>query len=683
MKKSLIFIFLVFTILTISGCTNSTDTVYEPTVYDGQFNTEEELLTLISDYKNALNTFSARNYLMTPDVAVDDAALESDTDSKNGDSGSDDYSDTNVQVEGVDEMDNVKTDGKYLYIVRNNKVSILLAYTNDLESDALSEVTELTYIHEPQDDTCGYSNTYISGLYVDDSRLVVITNTYSYTCLAVTTDKVDPDNPDGDVEYFEEYEYHYQNETTVYTYELDSFDLEDTYTLSGSLIGTRKIGDNLYVITRNYIRYNATYNEETEMYDYDYQISDSYPYFYNNDGETTTASVGQIIYEDGVNPDSFTAFYGINLEDNIVDMEVVLGDSGYNLYVSSENIYLVGVDYSYYWWRVYDVATDDVETNVDPSDNEIKTNIIKMSIDGVDISFGGRGQVSGRSLDQFSMDEYNGYLRITTTNQSWWWWGFEDGQPTVNNRLFILDENLDIVSSVENLGKPGEVIQSTRFSGPYAYVVTFEQTDPFYVINVEDPENPFVEGELEIPGFSTYLQPLNNDFILGIGFDADSEGRTTGLKLSVYDVSDKENPVVFDEIIFAYSDHGWAWSSSTYNHKDLIVDLNKGIVAFPMTMSSYIIDNNDNWSYSYETGIMIYNLSLEDGLSYSGYMTQSSDAEYYWNEYVYKGQFIGDYFYAISNQYVTVAKIDAVENELNRIVFSDVDDYYKEEYLID
>merc|ERR1711879_190075 len=161
---------------------------------------------------------------------------------------------------------------------------------------------------------------------------------------------------------------------------------------------------------------------------------------------------------------NFTTFFGIELDKEEVNMEVILGDSGYNLYVSNENMYLAGTV-----WMYYETFADElVSTEVD----ETQTAIIKVTIDGSELSYEAYGKVSGWSLNQFSMDEYDGVLRVATTSG----WGEE-----ANNRVFLLDENLKEISRLENLGKPGETIQSVRFVEEYGYVVTFEQTDPFYV----------------------------------------------------------------------------------------------------------------------------------------------------------------------------------------------------------
>jgi inhibitor of cysteine peptidase len=590
-----------------------------------EIRSSQDVLEIYNDFESHMTSYNGvREWFVTTDVI----ASEADAPAADEQQGSDDYSETNVQVQGIDEMDNVITDGKYIYQMQYNQVLITLAYTQSQESSALSNYKVIDYINE---DTFCPSGMYVTGLYVDDNYLVVIGSEYTYYC------NPDGDN-DGDGLIEPNYYYHwygYNNNVKVYVYDKnDDFALSGEYDLSGDLIGTRKIDDQIYIITNTWM----------PLYQDDINVDTYLPYYQINE-ETTTANYEDIIYVDGTSPNSLTSFFAIDLENETVDMEVILGDSGYNLYVSHNNIYLVGNIYD------FSIAIDESNPPLEPV-IETLTAIQKISINGADLEYVATGKVPGYTLNQFSMDEKDGYVRIATTTG---WWG-----ESINNRVFILDENLEEVSRLENLGKPGETIRSVRFVGDYGYVVTFEQTDPFYVINLKNPNNPYKEGELEIPGFSTYLQPLNDKYMLGIGF-GDSEGGTNGLKISVYDISDKTNPVVFDEVIFDYSDFGWSWSSATYNHKDLLVDLNKGIIALPFSTYDWSQENG----YNYNSGVLVYNFDEVDGLTKSGFVTHDQDTEE--DVYVYKIKFIDDYFYTVSNTYIKASLISDPETIINSV----------------
>ena len=551
--------------------------------------------------------------------------LETTLDSTTG-TGSDDYSLTNNQVFGVDEMDNVLTDGKYIYTMYENKVQITLAgIMVDDEFDP--SLIDLYKTFKYSSETCSEEQFYPQGMFVDEDYLIVIGNQYNFNC---------KDYVDGEYANIDYYYWGYNSSSIkVLVYDkTDDFELEDEYTMNGYFTGTRKIEDSLYIVSNNYIPFSS-----------DDLVLDDYLPTYEVNGIKVTTNYDDIIYVEGTTPNSFTTFYGIDLGTTQVDMEVILGDSGYNLYVSNENMYLVGS--TYYFWPTIDLIIDTVTT--DDSIYESKTAILKVSIGNGNVEYKTLGLVEGNVLNQFSMDEHNGYLRITTTEG----WGEE-----LNNRLYVLNNDLEVVSILENLGKPREQIKSTRFAGDYAYVVTFETTDPFYVINLTDPDNPFVQGELSIPGYSAYLQPLGDTIVLGIGY-GDNRGGTNGLKIALFDVSDPENPVTLGEdIIYDYLEHGWAFSSATYNHKDLLVSVEKGIIALPFSNYNYSTEDG----YTYNSGILVYNFNYTDGLIYSGYVQHDQDSSE--NIYVYKSKFISEYFYTISNEYIKVSTLLDVETIL-------------------
>ena len=203
------------------------------------------------------------------------------------------------------------------------------------------------------------------------------------------------------------------------------------------------------------------------------------------------------------------------------NIEAFLG-SGSDIYMDLDSLYVVAEDYS--------------STLVTVS------NIARFKIDGLKIGYSGGGLVKGGILNQFSMDEWEGNFRIAT--HSW---------DKNNNSLYILDEDLEQVGMIENLAK-GERIYSVRFMQDKAYIVTFRQIDPLFVIDTSNPEKPKLLGELKIPGFSNYLHPISDNILLGIGQDADEEtGAQGGIKLSLFDVSDTAKPKEVDSIILGES----------------------------------------------------------------------------------------------------------------------------------
>ena len=674
MKRLLIVVMSLFILV---GCSNTDDLNCSDGFHEsegiciedanqvGTFTSGTEILGLVNAFKDRQETVQ---HFLGWRFMVGDMALEMDAEvaaPTSEEKGSDDYSETNNQVEGVDEMDNVLTDGKYIYVQNYNKIQIILAYTQSQEEDALSLVKEITFDElNPSEEHNQYF--YFNGLYVDDDRLLVIGNSYEYSCSVPYEEKTDDEpkdgeepNPDGDESYYyydncRYYEYH--TSTLIFEYSTEDFELINEYELSGNFIGSRKIGDDVYFVTTEWIPF---YMQDYE--DYEFSL-DTYLPEYQINGTEVSLGYEDVLYVEDTEPTNFTTFYGINLDTQEVSSEVVLGESGYNLYVSRNNIYLTGTK-----WNIDDAlfmeldeAVDDgqdVELTENPYD--ISTSIVKVAIDEGKVEFANTGDVPGSALDQFAMDEDNGYIRMVTTEGNWWWWG---GSNEINNRLLILDENLDIVSTIENIGKEGESVQSTRFVGDYAYIVTFLRTDPFYVFDLSDPLNPVMLSELEMPGFSDYLQPINEDFMLGIGY-GDNDGGTQGLKISLYDVSDKTDAKIASEIIYDYEDNNYMWTSTVYNHKDLVVSVAKGIIVLPYNSHGY---DEITGQWVYETGALVLNLDVETGLiSERGRITHSEANS--WDTYVYKAKYIENFLYTISSRYVIVSTLEDPSTELNRV----------------
>lgn len=200
-----------------------------------------------------------------------------------------------------------------------------------------------------------------------------------------------------------------------------------------------------------------------------------------------------------------------------------------------------------------------------------KTGIVKIDLDSLDIT--AHSSVPGQPLNQFSLDEYQGNLRIATT--------IGDRQNSAND-IYVLDNNLKTIGSVTDLGLT-ERIYSARFIEDKAYIVTFRQTDPFYVIDLTDPKNPNKAGELKIPGFSSYLHPITKDLILGVGME------NSKVKLSLFDVSNSSNPNELDK--YNLDDY---WTEVSNNHHAFLLDQTHKIFFLPGGKGGYIFSYNNN-----------------------------------------------------------------------------------------
>jgi uncharacterized secreted protein with C-terminal beta-propeller domain len=281
------------------------------------------------------------------------------------------------------------------------------------------------------------------------------------------------------------------------------------------------------------------------------------------------------------------------------------------------------------------------------------------------------------------MDEYQGDFRIATTQGEIW----RTDEYTSRNSVFILDGNLNITGRLENIA-PGEKIYSARFIGDRGYLVTFKTVDPFFVLDLKDPGNPAILGALKIPGYSDYLHPYDENHVIGFGKDTvelsnsgAAPGETmafyTGMKMALFDVTDVNNPVeMFRETI---GDRGTD-SDLLHNHKALLFDKDKNLLAFPVMVM--VVDESqvapDSSIPQYGTfafqGAYVYNLDLTNGFSMKGRLTHLSVEDYlkagnYWfdsNKNIARVLYINDSLYTLSNSIIMANSLDDL-HEIKRL----------------
>jgi uncharacterized secreted protein with C-terminal beta-propeller domain len=223
----------------------------------------------------------------------------------------------------------------------------------------------------------------------------------------------------------------------------------------------------------------------------------------------------------------------------------VLGYAG-TIYASKDALYIVSNQYPMFY-------------NFDRYKE--RSAIYKFSLKD-DLAYKAYGFVNGHMLNQFSLSEYNDILRVATTEGNSW-------QGDTTNSLYTLsqvDGTLFVDGVLSGLGKKDEIIRSVRLIGDRGYVVTAKQSDPFYTLDLSDATNPVKVGELSIAGYSSYLHPIDENHILGIGRDADSEGNVKGLKMELFDISDFANPTSVDVQPFG---NNYSYSEMEHNHKAL------------------------------------------------------------------------------------------------------------------
>jgi len=343
----------------------------------------------------------------------------------------------------------------------------------------------------------------------------------------------------------------------------------------------------------------------------------------------------------------YTSIIAINTQDDseAPTVETILLGASSNLYVSRDNIYLT---FPVWGWVMWESQT---------------TAIHRIQIDGSAINYVASGEVPGMVLNQFSMDEHDGYFRVATTTH---------GRESLNH-VYVLDMDLEIAGRLENLA-PTERIYSARFMGDRAYLVTFEIVDPLFVIDLKDPRNPEVLGELKITGYSGYLHPYDENHLIGIGKEAEESDDGTfalfgGVKISLFDVSDVNNPRLVDD--YEIGDRGTE-SPVLWDHRAFLFDWSRNLMVLPVSVAG--IDEMDIpggvrfWARGRTVwqGAYVFHVSPETGIMLRGGITHVDDPadpeEYYyhwWSPYsVTRSLYIGDVLYTISEAKVMMHSLE-------------------------
>ncbi|NGQ97481.1 hypothetical protein G3578_20295 [Brevibacillus sp. SYP-B805] len=526
------------------------------------------------------------------------------------------YSATNVQVEGVDEADIVKTDGTYLYQARQEEVVITQAYP----VQEMKIVSRLPFQGEqftPQE------------LYVDDNYLVVIGESHPAVYDAAQADYFVPVTTKAVL-----YDIHDKTAPR----QLREVEIE------GSYLTSRKIGSSLYLISSRSINLYGVMQAETEL---------PPPVYRDSLFEQTFKGIGyqEIRYfPDNVRP-NYLLVAGLNLDQprQHLDVSAYLG-SGEHVYASAANLY-VAVSRN----EVTPAAAKRVPF-VGPVPANQSTTVYKFALTNGHVAYKGSGRVPGTVLNQFSMDEQNGFLRIATTVGNIW----RNDEATSKNNMYVLDASLRTVGKLENIA-PGEKIYAVRFMGSRAYMVTFKKVDPLFVIDLQDPKAPRILGKLKIPGYSDYLHPYDENHLIGFGKDTTEVKDTAyyqGLKVALFDVSDVAHPKeMFKEVI---GDRGTD-SELLRNHKALLFSKEKNLLAFPVTLmeKDKQVRNGNSLEYGSFTfqGAYVYSLDLAHGFRLRARIThldpevplQAGDAWYRSENNVERILYIRNMLYTISD----------------------------------
>ena len=612
--------------------------------------------------------------------------------------GSEDYSTTNVQVQGVDEADIVKNDGKYAYILSTSNKSVIIVDAWPAENGQI--VSQIPIDGNP------------SEIFINGDRLVVLGSSgYYWACRGgicpLMESSIAPD-----------YEY---TPPKAYVLVYDITDranpvLKNNITLDGDYQNARMIGDYAYIVV----------DSGTGYYDGNYTLPNL-----TRNGVTTTVQPEEIYYFDIIDYSyRFTTILGVNVKDDASKpgRKTLLTGYSQEMYVSQNKMYLtyqkmvnyfdymgeivnafrpympadvagkidivmasgrgksdkwteIGEimsnwtrDISYDQWQTIEEATAPLfyQIQLKMHKESDKTLIFSFTLNNGQVDLSANGEVPGYPLNQFSMDEYNGYFRIatTTTDMPAAWSEFR--AATTRNNVYVLDWNLAIVGRLENLA-PGESIYSARFMGDRAYLVTFRRIDPLFVIDVSNPASPQVLGQLKIPGFSEYLHPYDETHIIGVGKDVPevAEGQRAipeGVKLALFDVSDVANPKEVSKYVIGGQG---TYSEALDDHRAFLFNKEKELLVIPI----------NDWGAWWGTrqkeaanGAYVFKLTIENGFELRGNISHM-DSDY-WGNNVRRSFYIDNVLYTLSegllkaNSLSDLSELKAIE--LPTMVYKDV-----------
>ena len=593
-------------------------------------------------FKGDIVVDSAQSITNSSSSSIGSFLESADSSLASGSTSSKDYSTTNIQVENVDEADITKTDGNYIYSISENFVVI----TDVQDPKNIKIASKISVTTGVPEDLILYNN-----------KLVIISaanhnsSTYNYNTV------VDIYNIDSK-----------ENPVRLKNYKL----FEPYYT-------SRCINNRLYVISSGRLRKEGKdivtyYTENNKQIDLDLNNM-----FYLKDVDTNVQTIISTVDLD-------------NPTDNVSVQSYLMDIS--NAYVSENNIYLLNQEYNYRYNNdvppisslftlkgaigpfVYEYEYDN-----DDSYSNRTTHIYKFNInENGSVTYNTKTKVSGQTINQFSVDEYDGNLRVALYDNN-------------GSKVVIFNKKLEKIGETSYLA-PGENMYSSRFIGNKAYLVTYRTMDPLYVIDLSDPTIPTVLGELKIPGYSTYLHPYDENHLIGIGMETketvhrDNYGKVisttasiVGMKMALFDVSDVYNPKQISSTIIGDSR---TTSAILTNHKALLFSKEKELIAIPVnnyaedfevtnSSDSYssIINSYTNYKKSYiSEGYLVYKINLEDGFKLKGNITHDLESPRYWyntESKLLRGLYIENNLFTISETKMKVNTLDNLEliNELD------------------
>jgi hypothetical protein len=589
--------------------------------------------------------------------------------------GASEYSTTNNQVEGVEEADYVKNDSGHVYVLTAEGLRIFDAWP----AEETHEIGRVELPGEPR------------RLLLAGDRLVVFTRN------APAADPYGYEYGSGATPSSQGCTYGYDcrassegGSTTIVVFDVSApanpVELE-RYELAGGYVASRRVGENVYAV----VHYAGS--AQVGLPGVDFTLDADGPGELEEQRGSLRDQIADAVAE---LPDTYfmpdsggsegceqalaaTAADGSSLL-TVVSFDVAaLGDLRRTVIATKPGFVYASGEALY-------VATDGLDSQSDPYGYYYRTpdtdvsSIHKFALDDGAPRYVGSAPVRGHVLNQFSMDESEGVLRVAAT--SGW-----VPDPNVNSTITTLGE---ADGKFKRLGElsglaPTEDIRSVRFDGDRGYVVTFKKTDPLFVIGLTDPSAPAVLGELKIPGFSTYMHPIDRDHLLSIGFDADDHGDFAyfdGIQLQIFDVSDLSTPTLLHRTVIGTRGSS---SEALMNHLAFNYFAPKSMLALPIT----VCEGGDDGVYGTEmtfSGLIAFDVSLETGFTEHGrlpfadptktydYSSYGGECSAWWSSStsnVKRSIFFDDYLVGLSDAELRVAHLDTLSTPLASLPLTD------------
>lgn len=527
-----------------------------------QADSEEELYKTLQELEKQTGSYARGGDVMLLEESAEITTMDAgaaDTAANQKVTGEADYSQTNVREAGVDEGDVVKTDGSYLYVLKSSgSVRIV-----DIRGTKMKEIAEI----QPEK-----LNESIEDLYLDGDKLMLVTTGYESSM----------EEAESDMYTVNRYQY---TALTVYDItEREHPEMTGRITQEGDYRQSRKNGDYVYLLTQ----YSPSLGDSFE---------DSSVMPLVNEQKL---AISDVYLPDQTSQPDYLVASGINIQDpeNVISSKAIVSGAA-DFYMSSDNLFICNNNWN---------------------DGKSSTEILRFACEDGEITAGAMCELPGFLNDTFSLDEYQGYLRVLLTEDS-------NGE---SNSLYILDADMQVTGAIRDLAD-GETIRSARFMGTIAYFVTFRQTDPLFCADLSDPDNPQILSELKLTGFSSYLHPYGDHLLLGVGYEAEEEtGSQTGVKLSMFDISEPSQVEELDKYVIK----GASYLPSDYDYKAILADGEKNLIGF-VCDGEYLV-----FSYDEEKG-------FQNLLTYT-----MSDWEYWDGDASCRGVYAGDEFYIVDQDEV-------------------------------